>query len=762
MSLRINQNVLSLRTYGTLSETSNRLSKSIQKLSTGLRINSASDDAAGLAISEKMRRQVRGLDRSVLNAQDGISMMQTAEGAMNESHSILQRMRELATQSANDTLTSNDRLEIQKEVNQLKDDLNRIANNTEFNTKKLLDGSQTALVSSNSNSAEGIVTGNVNGSGDYTVSLALLAGGVSQMQRSQIFTKNDGSGDLADGKTQLQSIAQLYDSNGVFVLDTPQTLTLNGNGKDAQITLDGQMTLDNLAADVQNALVSSSGLGLDNSKSGVVNTVQTKVAGVGGYLEITSGAIGDKGRFSFSGDQSVIDALGLSVQREAVNSRVEVSTKDSFGNLTTSRTDQSVASGLLSGVDVSFNSQSAQIAGSKGLVTGLKITAAAQTFTVSVATTNATFTISVATAFGYTMEGIARSINDQITDLVSVAATAGFKGVEASVVDGELRLTYNKPASAAATIGTTLSLSGATSGAKILGLTDGTYNGFVDGKKDTDYLVQGFSRYVASSTGNFSPGAITFDIDDGAGGGGKTISLMTTIGTSSTDLNLADMVMFSTFQSDVNSGLAGTVAVRVDQVGSSMVFTSTRVGTENRNNNTALTSMVTLNNLTASAAPVLLDKFGLSEGTSKGSGDSNFRLHVLDNSSQFQIGADQGEVMKVGIANMSTKALGIDNIDLTNVKGANEAMGKLDKAIDMVSSERAKIGAYQNRLDHAINNLRSSASNLRASESRIRDTDIAKEMIEFTRDQIMSQSGTAMLAQANMVPQGVLSLLKNQ
>jgi len=184
MSLRINQNVLSVATYSSVAQTSSRLEKSIQKLSSGLRINSAADDAAGLAISEKMRRQIRGLSRAVLNAQDGISMIQTAEGALSESHSILQRMRELAIQSSNDTLTSNDRVEIQKEVNQLKADLNRISKNTEFNTKKLLDGSQTALIGASSGAVKGLVSGSVNGSGgDYEVDLELLRGGISEMQR---------------------------------------------------------------------------------------------------------------------------------------------------------------------------------------------------------------------------------------------------------------------------------------------------------------------------------------------------------------------------------------------------------------------------------------------------------------------------------------------------------------------------------------------------------------------------------------------------
>lgn len=138
--MRINHNIAALNTYRQLSSNQATTSKSLEKLSSGLRINKAGDDAAGLAISEKMRGQIRGLDQASRNANDGISLIQTAEGALNETHSILQRMRELAVQSANDTATATDRTEIQKEVNQLIDEIDRISNDTEFNTQKLLNG----------------------------------------------------------------------------------------------------------------------------------------------------------------------------------------------------------------------------------------------------------------------------------------------------------------------------------------------------------------------------------------------------------------------------------------------------------------------------------------------------------------------------------------------------------------------------------------------------------------------------------------------
>ncbi|WP_070328654.1 flagellin Hag [Exiguobacterium aurantiacum] len=137
----INHNLNSMNAHRNMSFNTAQTGKAMEKLSSGLRINRAGDDAAGLAISEKMRGQIRGLDQSTRNAQDGISLIQTAEGALNETHSILQRMRELAVQSSNDTNTGTDRSEIQKEVDQLAIEITRVANNTEFNTKKLLDGS---------------------------------------------------------------------------------------------------------------------------------------------------------------------------------------------------------------------------------------------------------------------------------------------------------------------------------------------------------------------------------------------------------------------------------------------------------------------------------------------------------------------------------------------------------------------------------------------------------------------------------------------
>lgn len=185
--MRINHNITAFNTYRQLSNNTNATSKSLEKLSSGLRINRAGDDAAGLAISEKMRGQIRGLDQATRNSQDGISLIQTAEGALNETHSILQRMRELAVQAGNDTNTADDRTQIATEISQLQSEIDRIATDTQFNTANLLGGTFSATLQVGANSGQvinftigtmstsGLTIGGLDYSSNATVSTALAS-----------------------------------------------------------------------------------------------------------------------------------------------------------------------------------------------------------------------------------------------------------------------------------------------------------------------------------------------------------------------------------------------------------------------------------------------------------------------------------------------------------------------------------------------------------------------------------------------------------
>ncbi|MBQ2592175.1 MAG: hypothetical protein II567_02690, partial [Candidatus Riflebacteria bacterium] len=328
MSFRINNNIRSLDTYNNLSSTSLKMEKSINKLSSGYRINNASDDAAGLSISEKMRAQIKGLNRANHNAQDAISMLQTAEGGLNETESILQRMRELAIQASNDTLTSSDRLEIQKEIVQLRTSIDDLTKTTEFNTKKLLNGSQSALISSSSEYVSAIQTDAVGSSGDYEIEARLLKRGTSQVQTTHKFLDKN-TGELAKGTTKLEDIEQFYNANGVFALATPKKLTLTNNSASTEVTIDGKMTLNQLAASLQSAMNSPKGLDLKDSKVKMVNPDSD---GEGGYLSLTSGGIGNSGDFFITGNQDMMEIFGFSVTRESKNNVLQVSATDIYGN----------------------------------------------------------------------------------------------------------------------------------------------------------------------------------------------------------------------------------------------------------------------------------------------------------------------------------------------------------------------------------------------------------------------------------------------
>ncbi len=194
--MRINTNLPTVNVFASLNRTNSALAKVIEQLSTGLRINSSADDAAGFAISAKMRSQVSGLNAAMRNSQDGVSLLQTAEGALEETNAMLQRMRELCVQARSDTLTSQDRQYIQLEIDELRGQIDRVANETEFNKKRILDGSSGAVWSSSDLGLKARVNGGlvgvdefgerVNHEGNYRIEVSAEPG-QPQVQKSNIF-----------------------------------------------------------------------------------------------------------------------------------------------------------------------------------------------------------------------------------------------------------------------------------------------------------------------------------------------------------------------------------------------------------------------------------------------------------------------------------------------------------------------------------------------------------------------------------------------
>ncbi|MBR1439512.1 MAG: hypothetical protein IJ587_13365, partial [Synergistaceae bacterium] len=368
----INNNLTSLSALNVTKATNDMLNKSIQPLASGLKINSSSDDASGLAISEKMRSQIKGYDMAVKNAQDGISMLRVAEGALGDTSDLLHRMRELSVHAGNDTLTMQDRVHVQEEIEQLKDQINYISRYTNFNTKKLLNGNSGALWSTDDVNVKVRVRGGLltfdsegdnrtvaNAEANYRIEIRSDPG-KAQVQKSNIMSVTETmlvENEDKTGTTEvyydkaLWEIPQFYDSEGHFFVNEPQKLTLvQGNGKTTSVMLYREDTLKDAADKINNAI--SEGLGqsvyTDNAGEFAVISDGTEMTSesvhsrsalydddgnVKGYdikstLIVRSAVHGKDGEIYFAGNDDLIRAFGLNTIQDSEEGTFRVSVFD--------------------------------------------------------------------------------------------------------------------------------------------------------------------------------------------------------------------------------------------------------------------------------------------------------------------------------------------------------------------------------------------------------------------------------------------------
>lgn len=522
MSLRINSNVTAMTAHGNLVTNDSRLSTSIEKLSSGLRINRAADDAAGLTISEKLKTQIRGIARAQQNVQDGISLIQTAEGALNETHSMLQRMRELAIQSGNDTLTTTDRLEIQKEIAQLKEDIDRIANDTEYNTKKLLDGTGTAAIStSDPANLTGIACGTVLTFSDFSVTVMVkqevIPGigyksydGVAEVQRSAIFTTVDG--EIASSSTTLQSIANFYDAEGNFILDLPQTLYLQGDNHQGTCTVSKDLTLAQLTERIEMMATQDQ---LDKGLHFEGSTAKLELSGDNnGQITVVSGRTGEVGRINFTGSEDLVKALGFEDVIKAEDPVYSVAVTNlgvEYGarKTLTTQVAGNRASGLIEGIDLFYEPpQSAKVTTQESYV-GVEIK------------NNITFDIndSLDPAFGglgtagvtisvqagvYSMEQIAEMVNAQI-----ITAYGGNTPLVSCSINDHYAIQFTSTNTGSAGW---VSIQNTTpAGTNELGVTNGTYHGTGGGSAS---YVADLANNGLIQDWNYAANNVQFDIKD--------------------------------------------------------------------------------------------------------------------------------------------------------------------------------------------------------------------------------------------------------
>ena len=338
----INHNLTSLSAVNAARITHNMLQKSVQPLATGLRINSAADDASGLAIAEKMRSQIAGYSMAVKNAQDGISLLQTAEGALGDSNAILQRMRELAVQAANDTLTSQDRIHVDEELQALKGKLDFVAESTQFNTKKLLDGTSGLMWSSDASSVRAVVSGSASilgkPEGSYRLEIHATPG-KAQVQRSNVFdvstlTKIEQTTDsetfevFSEEANTLQDITQLTE---------PQKLMLvQGNGSTASLTLYAYDSLYDVADKINAAVSGTLGQAAYVDDAGKFSTLTDSelqkldddTYTLKASLILRSAVPGKGGEIYLAGNDELISALGMNTVQESSESVYTVSVFD--------------------------------------------------------------------------------------------------------------------------------------------------------------------------------------------------------------------------------------------------------------------------------------------------------------------------------------------------------------------------------------------------------------------------------------------------
>jgi flagellin len=602
--MRINHNISALNTYRQLTMNTTAGSKSLEKLSSGYRINRAGDDAAGLAISEKMRGQIRGLDQAARNAQDGISLIQTAEGALNETHSILQRMRELAVQSANDTNTQEDRAEIQKEINQLTSEINRIGNTTEFNTMKLLNGdraiSYTTAASSVVESTS--ITDGIGGEVTVTSALGVTVGGTTE---EKVAWQKAIAGGIVIGEDA--SANEKIDWENIN-LGAAATVTL-------ERTADGDLKIALAATDDNgNAYSHEVTFALDAMEAAASDGIYSaQFHGVSFDLDLAE--------FANAGATTTELNLTTAVDNGETDVRGTYGLKHDFTNSTQAAKFS----------NFSIDGTSAALAG----ISSLEISLNGADVVVT----------------GYAADGTTKLLNSTIT-LAAAPATAGDTfAYDENGIAFEFELIANAAGD--------------------------DITAFTTNKIDISSLV---AQVTTSST--TVPGATTVAADK---------SLRMQIGANNGQAMAIDIADMRSLALGISSNTAGETKTVQDSMG---------------------------NDTTA--------KYTAIANVTKGT-DNTAIEYALD---------------------VSTS----DN--------AAAAIKVLDDATATVSSERAKLGAFQNRLEHTINNLGTSAENLTAAESRIRDVDMAKEMMEFTKNNILQQAAQAMLAQANQQPQGVLQLLR--
>jgi len=728
MSLRINNNVAAINAHRNLVNTTTNLTKSMEKLSSGYRINQAADDPAGLVISEQFRAQIAGLNRAISNSEGSINMIQTAEGALNELNNLLVSMRELAIHAANEGFNDTAQLEAdQAEISNAIQTIDRIAVNTQFGTKKLLDGSKAnaAVITTDNSSGvtlkeSNLTTGNhyitTVKTADSTATLNTTANGVSlnSLVEPSNLTEEIHNLDVIQasaGATKLSAAVDLEDafSNGLTFAAAATSASFTSAGvMDATASSDyaGTYTIKMryaesggeasslqtisvtvASSDTRANLVSDLNDALSNNEI-MANKVQATLSATN---ELVLRSVGEGSEYSIS-----IDEIDNSV---ATSNWFTLSAGSSRGQ---SANDLEIT--VSDATDALGHTESVQ------LTTGVAYTDLDTLITMI----NGQLILGTgAGGLGTADAGVANLLAENATD----------NRIRFTLADHGSAYTVKFSQNGGTDIGQAHNALGLTYDASSITGTDAliSFDGYANAIDKVEYKATRDVLVASAAEGVASRGTVGVTLAKAADGG--------------VDLgNMLLDVKAARFEVRLDAGPATALIGGVD------TFIYNKDRTESVEMNIGLTS----------------------EGGTE-------TISNTDQSLVFQIGANVGQTTKISLPSMGSSMLSknlagnmfasLSEIDVTTVQGAQDAQEVIDRAIDEVSTIRGTLGSFQkNTLESNLRNLRIASQNLQSSESNIRDTDMAEEMSTFVKNQILMQAGTSMLASSNQLPQIVLSL----
>ena len=883
MALSIVNNPTAIGAQGSVNNANNNLTKTIKSLSTGLRINSAADDASGLAVSEKLRAQISGLNKAATNAQDAISMLQTAEGAMGSMTSMIQRIRELAVQAGDPAYTSNDRAMLQLEVDQLKEEIDRVSSSTEFNTKKLLNGDAAALWSASSDNIEAIVKG-APVEGNYKISYDLDPG-KNSVYKSNIMRLGEGemSYDInanGTGITKIDNITGMMREDNVNITVGKQDLAAFATGANA-VANSASYLQDKSAATVtinssSNTLVLYAGDA--NGVSQINYTLASASVTINGTTYTAGGTIEVNGKslaFTFAGATAGNDAGTLTFTSQAGLYQQFTA----GATVTLSDTDLvTVGSGTAGVTSFTGNNDGVlNTAGLEGMNTlgtnyvelevmtdAYNSAGNAQGFTVQLRTRDAS-TGTLSEWMQISIDSAGKTVGNN--NFFSAGTTLFTMGTAGSLQEGDKILghvskgvltTAGEVASdiaAGTTAYATVKIgdSGATMTVKELTSEDTrktttfytaqmdkageVYYGQMDITFEKGSVVTGTSSIDILGTGDVASkytklsqlaqftnadGRMVLDNTQeisiyGGNGNVATVTLegsdtiadleekLTSalveqlgMGADETNPNATEinknLVKFVETPGSGDRAVQGTFVIQGALLGEDSNLTF--VGDENVLNALGVTQIqaaqdselnvrvtdahtgefigedtVTDGRLRNVIQGVDIDIKPESAANISFDTDTNTMvfeakaeptvsyLHIKDNSTVAAIGANEGQTLDISIGRLDTKSMGIDGITVATLEDSQKAITKLDMALESISKARATAGAQMNRLEYTISNLNTTRENMVAAESRIRDLDIAQASSDLAAQQVVLQSATAMLAQANQIPSYAMQLL---